>query len=194
MKSLSLPGLNLLADAATATEANSRVCLASADRYATYRRFWGLSAGDGPGPAPTGFAYRAYSPAEPLDGTAHITATVASLAHAPAHVWENICQALAMKPSPRGRYGFSNINLDFGWIGTDMVGIDAGAAVLALDNCLEHGRVRRVFHGLPTVQTGLRQIGARRSGVWPHEAAADGTESALSRHRLRDCPGSERQP
>jgi hypothetical protein len=161
LKRYSLPGHNLLADAATAVEANARVCDAAADRFATYRQFWGLSAGDGPGPMPAGYLYRAYSPSEPLDGTAHVTATIASLAHAPARVWENIFQAQSAAPRMEGRYGFSNINLDRGWVGNDMVGIDAGAAALALDNCLEEGRVRRVFHALPIVQAGLDRIARR---------------------------------
>ena len=36
-----------------------------------------------------------------------------------------------------------------------MVGIDAGAAVLALDNYLNDNRVRKVFHSIPCVQRGL---------------------------------------
>ena len=47
-----LPGPDLHSEAALATEANARVCRAAADRFTTYRRFWGLSAGDGPGPFP----------------------------------------------------------------------------------------------------------------------------------------------
>jgi hypothetical protein len=40
-----------------------------------------------------------------------------------------------------------------------MVGIDAGAAVLALDNFLFQDRVRSAFHSLPSVQRGLRRMG-----------------------------------
>jgi hypothetical protein len=61
--------------------------------------------------------------------------------------------------SPLGRYGFSNINLDRRWVARDMVGIDAGAAVLALDNYLSANRVRDVFHGLPGVIRGLGRLG-----------------------------------
>ena len=49
-----------------------------------------------------------------------------------------------------------------GWVGRDMVGIDAGAAVLALDNVLRGDRVRAVFHGLPCVQRGLERLGFTR--------------------------------
>jgi hypothetical protein len=154
----SLPGADLAADAALAAQANARVCRDAAGCFRTYQRFWGLSAGDGPGAPPLSDTYRAYSPAEPLDGTAHVTATVASIAHQPAQVWENLYEAQRNFPCISGRYGFSNVNLDRGWVGQDIVGIDAGAAVLALDNCLESSRIRRIFHRLPAVQAGMQRI------------------------------------
>jgi len=46
-------------------------------------------------------------------------------------------------------------------IGPDMVGIDAGAAVIALDNVPEEDRVRAVFHALPCVERGLYRAGYR---------------------------------
>jgi hypothetical protein len=156
-------GRNLVAEAATATVANARVCRAARDRFKTYRRFWGLSAGDGPGDPPDEDTYRCYAPATPLDGTAHVSATLASLAHRPALVWENLFQARAERClQPLGRYGFSNLNLDRHWVGRDMVGIDAGAIVLALDNWLCANRVRRTFHSLEEVQRGLERIGCTR--------------------------------
>jgi hypothetical protein len=160
-------GAQLLAEAGLAVEANAEVCRAAADRFATYRRFWGLSAGDGPGEPPCPDTYRCYAPSEALDGTAHITASVASLAHHPALVWENLCQANRHVDSLRGRYGFANINLDRAWKARDMVGIDAGAVVLALDNCLADNRIRRVFQGIPAVQQGLRRLTARPENLPP---------------------------
>jgi hypothetical protein len=67
-----------------------------------------------------------------------------------------------------GRYGFSNVNLDRRWVGRDMVGIDAGAAVLAIDNYLHGGRVRAVFHDLPCVGAALQRLRFTRRGE-PHE-------------------------
>jgi hypothetical protein len=152
-------GLDLMAEAGRAAEANYRHCREAGHHFRTYRRHWGLSAGDGPGDPPATDTYRCYTPAEPLDGTAHLTATVASVAHQPALVLENLLRAREVPDSPLGRYGFSSVNLDRAWIGGDMVGIDAGAAVLALDNYLAEGRVRRYFHALPCVGAGLRRIG-----------------------------------
>jgi hypothetical protein len=157
------PGdLDLWKEAAWATTANFRACRAAADQYATYRRCWGLSAGDGPGPTSEADTYRCYSPAGPIDGTAHLLATLASIAHDPGLVLDNL-QAAAHEPgfNSLGRYGYSNINLDRRWIARDMVGIDAGAAVLALDNFLMESRVRQIFHSIPVVQRGLERLGFR---------------------------------
>jgi hypothetical protein len=149
---------DLWAEAATATLANEAVCRAAASEFATYRRFWGLSAGDGP-PERRGeeYAYRPYAPSGPLDGTAHLTATLASVAHHPTGVLRNLHEARRYREL-LGRYGFSNLNLDRGWMARDMVGIDAGAAVLALDNYLMADRVRDVFHELPCVRRGLERL------------------------------------
>jgi hypothetical protein len=159
LRSWQAPGtVDLWDHAALATEANLRVCRDSAKHFATYRRFWGLSAGDGPGDGAD--VYRVYSPVGPIDGTAHLTATLASVAHRPGAVLDNLREAEGDdRLRARGRYGFSSVNLDAGWVGQDMVGIDAGAAVLALDNVLYGSRVRSIFHGLPHVAKGVRRLG-----------------------------------
>jgi hypothetical protein len=69
-----------------------------------------------------------------------------------------------------GRYGFSNVNMDRNWVGRDVVGIDLGAAVLALDNYLHHDRVRRVFQDMPCVCLGLERLGFTRVAAAPEKA------------------------
>jgi hypothetical protein len=59
------------------------------------------------------------------------------------------------------------VNLDRGWVARDVVGIDLGAAVLALDNGLASERVRHVFHGLECVGRGLERFGFRVAGAVP---------------------------
>jgi hypothetical protein len=153
-------GVDLATECGIAAEANYRVCRELADAYTTYRDYWGLSAGDGPSAPPAGHAYRCYAPSGPIDGTAHITATLASIAYRPDLVWENLHRAAQEQRWPLlGRYGFSNVNADRNWYSSDMVGIDAGAAVLALDNYLNDNRVRNVFHTIPYVQRGLERSG-----------------------------------
>jgi hypothetical protein len=153
-------GIDLATESGVAAEANYRVCRELTDTFTTYRDYWGLSAGDGPDDPPQNFAYRCYAPSGPIDGTAHITATLASIAHLPHLVWENLDHAAHEHRWPiAGRYGFSNVNADRNWVSSDMVGIDAGAAVLALDNYLNGNRVRNVFHSIPCVQRGLERSG-----------------------------------
>jgi hypothetical protein len=155
------PGsLDLAAEAVVATRANYLFCREKSATFRTYRRFWGLSDGDGPGNPPARDAYRAYGPGAPVDGTAHLMATLAATGNLPGEVLEALRDADGdTKLGIRGRYGFSNVNLDRDWVGEDIVGIDAGAAVLALDNVLCHDRVRRVFHSLPCVIRSLDRLG-----------------------------------
>jgi hypothetical protein len=150
----------LFAEAGTAVDANYHACRAYAAEFVTYRRYWGLSAGDGPAGPPRGYAYRGYAPAGPVDGTAHLTATLASVAHRPGFVLENVAEAERDRAlRPRGRYGFSPVNADRRWVGRHLIGIDAGAAVLALDNFLHAGRVRAAFARLACVPRGLDRLG-----------------------------------
>jgi hypothetical protein len=167
------PGeVDLLAEAKLATQANHQACKQAADTFATYRRFWGLSPGDGPGDSPEADMYRCYTPLGPIDGTAHLTATVASVMHDTQTVLGNLQEAEhEQRLSIRGRYGFSNVNLDSEWVGQDMVGIDAGAAVLALDNFLIQNRVREVFQRLPSVRRGLERLRFRPNSVAENERA-----------------------
>ena len=154
-------GPDLMAEAAVATTANRETCRSLAGEFRTFRRHWGLSAGDGPGVEGRGDAYQGYSPGGPIDGTAHLTASLASIDHAPGEVLDNLKSALPSRPAPLGRYGFSCMNDDRRWVGPDMVGIDAGAAVIALDNVLMEDRVRAVFHGRPCIGRGLNRLGFR---------------------------------
>jgi hypothetical protein len=102
--------------------------------------------------------FRLYSPAGSLDGTAHLTAALSSVAHHSEGVLRNLHEA-RKEGTLLGRYGFSSVNLDRGWAARNMVGIDAGAAALAPDNDLMANRVRAVFHGLPCVQRALGRLG-----------------------------------
>jgi hypothetical protein len=153
-------GVELWGEARVATLANQRACRQVAARFTTYRRFWGLSAGDGPGELPATDTYRAYSPSGPIDGTAHLMASLAAVAHCPQAVLQNLRDAGHDRQlGALGRYGFSNVNVDRHWVGRDMVGIDAGAAVLALDNYLMADRVRTVFHSLSCVRRAMGRLG-----------------------------------
>lgn len=129
-------------------------------RFKTFRRFWGISAGDGPPNTPgRPDEYRAYAPLEPasIDGTAHVLSSVASVRLVPELVLLNMLEAESL-PSATGRYGYSNINLDRNWFSRDVVGIDAGAAMMALDNAMHHNRIPSMFHEVPAVKRAIERM------------------------------------
>lgn len=142
--------IDLAETARKAIRANQEVCLSASRRFTTYRKVWGLSAGDGPD------GYQDYGP-EKIDGTAHVTATIGSLAWAPELVMENIHKALALE-GVSGRYGLSNINLDRGFISPDVVGIDIGMALMACDNLLHGSRIKEAFHSLACIRTAIARL------------------------------------
>jgi hypothetical protein len=183
------PGaVDLLAEAAVASRANRRVCRVAAARYTTYRRFWGLSAGDGPGEGSTPDEYRIYCPAGLIDGTAHLTASLASVVHDPEAVLQNVHEAEHdSQLGAVGRYGLSNVNLDRHWVGRDMVGIDAGAVVLALDNYLMADRVRKVFQHLPCVRRGMKRLGFTSTDNLPLGTYEPSPTLAIRRASALDC-------
>jgi hypothetical protein len=178
------PGeVDLLAEARLATRANQQACRQAAATFATYRTYWGLSAGDGPGDPPERDTYRCYAPAGPMDGTSHLMATLAAVAHHPEAALENLRAAQHDGQwHTHGRYGFSNINIDRAWVGRDIIGIDAGAAVLALDNFLMQGRVRAVFGNLPCVRAGMERL-----GFTPLAPASEDPYAMVERQSLRQA-------
>jgi hypothetical protein len=141
-------GLNMEQIEHNQTLYNRHVCQSLGKVYETYAdKLWGLSAGDGPGPS--GDVYRVYSPTT-ADGTAHVTASLASIEVASESVLDNVMLAAKLrlgpdKLEPLGKYGFSNINVDRRWISRDVVGIDIGASIMSVDNYLNHDRVKQAF-------------------------------------------------
>jgi hypothetical protein len=151
---------NLDRESRKAALANFIVSHMADGRYKTYSLFWGLSAGDGPGAPGAADAYRAYSPVD-MDGTAHITASLASIEEVPELVMLNLeaAERATGLPGPiHGRYGYSNVNLDRNWVSHDVVGIDMGAEVMALENMLQGGKVRQVWQKLPVMRRAVRRL------------------------------------
>jgi hypothetical protein len=96
-----------------------------------------------------------------MDGTAHITASLASIGVWPELVRRNLDAAESPKwRHIRGRYGYSNINVDRSFVSRDVVGIDIGAAMFALENALFADRVRNVFMRTPVIRRALRRLNA----------------------------------
>jgi len=157
------PGnINLAQMGAMGVAANYEACKELESRYKTFKRFWGLSAGDGPpNKGQTTDAYRAYAPDNDVDGTAHLMATLGSADVVPAFVLKNVHEAESMKtPKIHGRYGYSNVNLDKDWVSKDVVGIDVGMAVMGLENLLDNNAVRNVWQELPSSKRAMEKLGA----------------------------------
>ncbi|MBS1993842.1 MAG: hypothetical protein JSS83_25170 [Cyanobacteria bacterium SZAS LIN-3] len=152
--------INLAEEGARGIKANYDACRDLANKFKTYQRFWGLSAGDGPPNAgQTTDAYRAYAPDNDLDGTAHIMATLGAVDIAPAWVLKNVHEAEALKsPKIHGHYGYSNVNLDKNWVSRDVVGIDVGVAVMSLENLLYDNEVRKVWQELPSSKRAMELL------------------------------------
>lgn len=154
-------GVNLGSECETAVLANYAACHRLARSFRTYRKLWCMSAGDGPAPKKgQKDVYRSYSPVEDVDGTAHLMASLASVDVWPGLVIQNLRSAQSSKKlrKARGRYGYSNINIDRDWFSRDVVGIDVGAAVMSLENALYGNRVRSTFHRLALVKTALERL------------------------------------
>ncbi|HLK60511.1 MAG TPA: glucoamylase family protein [Chthonomonadaceae bacterium] len=114
-----------------ATEINRQYCLDRTGARKTYGpNIWGLNACD----APDG--YNAFEAPGKEDGTVSPTGAFAAILFTP-----DLANAAAMEMYTRfhdrlwGRYGFSDsFNLDRDWFDPDVIGIDLGMALLAIED------------------------------------------------------------
>src|SRR5262249_25429530 len=136
-----------------ATIANRAYCIANPGGWAAYGdSLWGLTASDDP------FGYNAHGapPAQSDNGTITPTAAISSLAFSPdlappvhRNQW-NGCGAQRWGP-----YGYADaINPELGWVDTDVLGIDQGPIVLAIEN-YRTGAVWARMDNDPDVAAGL---------------------------------------
>ncbi|MBV9673766.1 MAG: hypothetical protein JO076_13215 [Verrucomicrobia bacterium] len=115
-----------------AMKIHRQFCLDNAGNRQTYAKgFWGLNASDGPD------GYVAYgAPDGPQDGTVSPTGAICSITFTP-ELGLSAVRALHERPGSLlwGRYGFVNaFNIDRNWYGSDVIGIDLGMALLAIEN------------------------------------------------------------
>ena len=120
--------------------------------------FWGINASDGPR------GYRAHGIPRPEDGTLSPTGAISSIIFTPA---PSIAAAGAMyrRLAPRiwGHYGFANaFNLDADWFGPDVIGIDLGMALLAIEN-YRTGFFWRLMSSHPSTARALAAAGLART-------------------------------
>lgn len=140
---------------------------AAADAIRIHRRFctdnptgrkgygpygWGLNASDGPD------GYRAYGVPEPEDGTLSPTGVLASVIFDAKAALETARRMLRTYGDRIwGRYGFANAyNVDRDWFDGDVIGIDLGMALLAIEDH-RSGLVWRLVKSHPSTERAFRR-------------------------------------
>ncbi len=138
--------------------ADHAYCARNPEGRKTYAEgFWGINADDLPPPV----NYGANRPANGQnDGTVAPTAMLAGILYDPA-LADAALQNLWQKHGPQlwGRYGFSNaFNADKNWYDTDVIGIDLGMMLLAIENS-RTGLVWQLLRADPLFKHGLTVAG-----------------------------------
>ncbi len=114
-----------------AMEINRQFCLDHSPTRKTYGpNLWGLNASDGPD------GYSAFGAPGPEDGTVSPTGAIAAILFRPERAIDS-AQEMYARFSERlwGRYGFSDaFNLDRDWFDPDVIGIDLGMALIAIED------------------------------------------------------------
>ncbi len=125
-------GFDYWVSSTNAMNIHRQYCLNRAAEVQTYAQgFWGLNASDGPD------GYAAYGALDsPADGTVSPTGAISSITFVPALA---LTSARLMYDKLEsllwGKYGFVNaFNIDRGWFAHDVIGIDLGMELLAIEN------------------------------------------------------------
>ena len=127
-----------------------------ATKVQTYAQgFWGLNASDGPD------GYAAYGAMDGSEnGTVSPTGAISAITFVPTLAL-SIARSLYEKFEQRlwGKYGFSNaLNIDRDWYDRDVIGIDLGMALLAIENH-RTGLVWTLMHNFYSTAPALRAAG-----------------------------------
>ena len=154
-------GFDYYQTAVEAHKANHLFCREQSKQFKTYgNSIFGLSACDGP----SGYqAYGAPPALEIHDGTIAPWSAVAAMAFTPELASAAVDEMRRTQPQIYGRYGFANgYNLDKAFVATDVIGIDLGAALLALEN-YRSGFVWQRFLKISHVSAALEKAGFKAS-------------------------------
>ena len=150
-----------------AVQINRQYCLdlANAGKRRGYAAdIWGLNACDGPD------GYKAYGalPSEE-DGTVSPTGAIAAILFAP-DLAKSAADAMYARYGDKiwGRYGFSNgFNADRNWYDQDVIGIDLGMALLAIED-VQTGLPWKLLASHPATQRALKAAGFHPSSDNTH--------------------------
>jgi hypothetical protein len=150
-------GIDYFENSRRATLAQRQYCIVNPGVFIGYSdSLWGITAGDGP----DGYEARGAPPAQNDDGTITPTAAASSIPFAP----EVVLPALRNMYNTYGtmlwmKYGFRDgFNLDRGWWGPDVIGIDQGPIIIMIENYL-NGSVWSRFMQSEDIIRGLARAG-----------------------------------
>jgi hypothetical protein len=150
-------GFNYWAESVEAAKIHRQFCIDRSKGRKSYGvDLWGLNASDGPS------GYMAYGIPTPEDGTLSSTGALASICQTPTksiaalgHIYKTTHAKIW------GRYGLSNaFNLDKDWYDEDVIGIDLGMALLAIEN-YRNESVWKWFNSHPSIARGIKIAGLR---------------------------------
>lgn len=139
-----------------ATLANRLYCINNPNNFTAYGpNFWGLTACDGPD-GYGGFGAPGWGDD---NGTVAPTCVAAAIDYLPDQAQAALNSMRATYPQGYGRYGFSNgINPHRNWFGPDVIGIDLGMMLCAIENKRD-GFVHRMSEKSKIIQVGMRRAG-----------------------------------
>ncbi|MGI4790132.1 MAG: glucoamylase family protein [Janthinobacterium lividum] len=137
-------------------------CKRNPDGRKTYAEgFWGITACDQPPPVGYGANWPA---AGHDDGTVAPTAMLSGVMFVPAQAKAALTNLWTKhRDQIWGRYGFSNaFNVDKNWYDSDVVGIDLGMTLLAIENA-QSGLIWHLLERDPVIAQGLSAAGFPRT-------------------------------
>ena len=148
--------------------AHHAYCARNPQRYPPHLEpLWGISACDRPPSRPgRPIRYRAQRPVDGAnDGTIAPTAALASLTFLPEIADRTLHDLFTYyEGAAWGRYGFANaINPVQGWFDTDVIGIDLGMMLLAIENH-RSGLIWRLTASHPATRKALTAAGFHKAG------------------------------
>ena len=138
-----------------ATLINRQFCIDhSMGRKSYSPDIWGLNAADGPD------GYSAYGVPAPEDGTVSPTGALSSLQFTP-ELSLRAAETMYANYGDKiwGKYGFADsFNLDKNWFDPDVIGIDLGMAILAVEN-YRTGKIWKLMASHPSMKAAWKAAG-----------------------------------
>lgn len=148
-------GVDFFENATLAMLAMRRYCIDLAAQFPkSYGPdLWGLSAADGPGDMYMIFGFPPGTPYSPTDGTIVPYAIAGSLPFSPPHVIRALRKLYDdFRDVAWGKYGLADsINPTLDFVARDMIGIDAGTILLAIENH-RSGMIWKLFMRSPWIR------------------------------------------